>query len=111
MSNLSNFHKVNKVETALLKFGPVGAGNLAGFLRGISTFLPNKICSNLVYKQLNAISIDTERPKKIHLKIIGLLFITYLFFKQQVKENLVLETPSCLVQIGFRFHRKNLFYP
>ena len=28
--------------------------------------------SNLVYKQLNAISIDTERPQIFHFKVIGL---------------------------------------
>ena len=36
-------------------------------------FFKYKIGSNLVYKQLNAIWIDTERPHKIHFKVIGLI--------------------------------------
>ena len=35
-------------------------------------FLKNKIGSNLVYKQLNTIPINTERPHKIHFKVISL---------------------------------------
>ena len=42
-------------------------------------FLPYKIGWNLVYKQLNAIWIDTERPQKIHFKVIGLLYRGIIF--------------------------------
>ena len=35
-------------------------------------FLKYRIGSNLVYKQLNTIPINTERPHKIHFKVIGL---------------------------------------
>ena len=36
-------------------------------------FLKYKIGSKLVYKQLNTIPINAERPHKIHFKVIGLL--------------------------------------
>ena len=36
-------------------------------------FLKYRIGSNLVYKQLNTIPINTERPHKIHFKVIGLI--------------------------------------
>ena len=42
--------------------------------KGLSPlFLQYKNGSNLVYKQLNAISIDTERPQIFHFKVIGLV--------------------------------------
>ena len=41
-------------------------------------FLQYKNDSNMVYKQLNAISIDTERPKNFHFKVIGLLCMYHL---------------------------------
>ena len=47
--------------------------------KGLSPlFLQYENGSNLVYKQLNAISIDTERPQIFHFKVIGLLS-TYYF--------------------------------
>ena len=42
--------------------------------KGLSPlFLQYENGSNLVYKQLNAISTDTERPQIFHFKVIGLL--------------------------------------
>ena len=37
-------------------------------------FLKNKIGSNMVYKQLNVISINNERPHKIHFKVNVLIY-------------------------------------
>ena len=36
-------------------------------------FLQYENGSNLVYKQLNAISIDNEKPQIFHFKVIGLI--------------------------------------
>ena len=45
--------------------------------KGLSPlFLQYENGSNLVYKQLNAISIDTERPQIFHFKVIGLIYTT-----------------------------------
>ena len=42
--------------------------------KGLSPlFLQYENGSNLVYKQLNAISIDTKRPQIFHFKVIGLM--------------------------------------
>ena len=42
--------------------------------KGVSPlFLQYENGSNLVYRQLNAISIDTERPQIFHFKVIGLV--------------------------------------
>ena len=42
--------------------------------KGLSPlFLQYENGSNLVYKQLNAITIDTERPQIFHFKVIGLI--------------------------------------
>ena len=44
--------------------------------KGLSPlFLQYENGSNLGYKQLNAISIDTERPQIFHLKVIGLTYM------------------------------------
>ena len=45
--------------------------------RHLHFFGNKKISSNLVYKQLNAISIDTERPQIFHFKVIGLTYIAF----------------------------------
>ena len=61
--------------------------------KGLSPlFLQYENGSNLVYKQLNAISIDTERPQIFHFKVIGLraleTFLPQSSLKAKVRINI-----------------------
>ena len=67
-------------------------------------FLKYKIGSNLVYKQLNTIPINTERPHKIHFKVIGLTWMDQgpivlgrYVSMHHVKENTYVVTTTYLI--------------
>ena len=69
-----------KVETPLRKLANLPHPRLPAPIgqnfKGLSpNFLLYKNGSNLTQRQLNTISINTQRPHKIHFKVISLLYI------------------------------------
>ena len=83
---------------------------MAGILRGRDgtspPILAYKIGSNFVYKQQNTISIDSERPHKIHFKVIGLIYMFVLttYNSEKLKANCISWPENIKYDIGCIMH-------
>ena len=77
--------------------------------KGLSPlFLQYENGSNLLYKQLNAISTDTKRPQIFHFKVIGLM-VTHLLGNTILKSQ-KLKVSTIKEKIGSHFWATKMSY-